>query len=1016
MDQLRRAAARAVPLAERGTPPDPDAGTERSRARAARILARWRAQPPFDSGDAFARRLAADGTDEAAVAAWLAAPPDEPVRGGWVDRLVAAFERPAAADPVTPPPGYEFAALVSPLLTDARDRLRAAVPGRAADVALLVPALAVTAHEMATRTMLLELNVARVTERLTADTPRGRYAEFVAGLGDPAVAVPLLAEYPVLARLLTTAADQWVRAGAELLTRLAADRAALAETFGGGADPGPVAAIRTGLGDRHRDGRAVALVDFASGLRVVYKPRSVAVDGHVAALVDWLNGQLARPLRMPVTLARDGYGWVEHVAAHPSDDPAAFYHRAGSLLAVLYLLDAVDCHAQNLVAAGNQPVLVDLETALQPQFPDRDKDLGPAEVAARDGTLHSVLRSGLLPQRSWTSGGDGGTDVSALGYAPGADPGRPAPAVAGAGTDTARVAYRRTPLAGMADARPGATVHPVDHLSDVDSGFAEAYRILAGDKGSVRKLLGAFAGDEIRLLRRDTLEYGSLLRAGLHPDLLRDALDRDRHLDRLWVLADRQPGVADFLPYERDDLWRNDIPLFTVRADGVDAVSTTGATIPRAVPRSALDAVLDRLDRLDEADLARQRDLCAAAITAVAPTETAPTGYPFTPTTPDAVRERAVAAAARVGDELVRLAYRADGELAWVGPNLTADGWVLAPLGPELYGGTAGPALFLAYLDDATGGYGAAADGAARTLRRQVDRRAETLTGGYGSAGGVLYALALLHARRPSPEYSGLAARLVRRIAATAGDDATLDVLGGCAGSIGGLIAWYATDPAGAVRDAVRRCADRLCATARPGPVGHGWLPDTLASVADRPPAGFAHGAAGCAWALDGAATLLGDERYAAAAADARAYERTLFDEDAGTWWDVRVPRDSATAYPVAWCHGATGVGLSRLGVPGASDELTAARATVLRAGFGHDFSLCHGDLGNLDLLLSTSDSAADRYLAGILDGLDEYGWLGGMPRGGTGPGLLVGLAGIGYGLLRAASPATVPSVLRMSR
>jgi hypothetical protein len=49
---------------------------------------------------------------------------------------------------------------------------------------------------------------------------------------------------------------------------------------------------------------------------------------------------------------------------------------------------------------------------------------------------------------------------------------------------------------------------------------------------------------------------------------------------------------------------------------------------------------------------------------------------------------------------------------------------------------------------------------------------------------------------------------------------------------------------------------------------------------------------------------------------------------------------------------------------------------------------------------------------AEILDRIEREGWRCGNPLAVEAPGLMTGLAGIGYGLLRCAEPALVPTVL----
>jgi lantibiotic modifying enzyme len=45
-----------------------------------------------------------------------------------------------------------------------------------------------------------------------------------------------------------------------------------------------------------------------------------------------------------------------------------YYQRAGQLLCLLYVLGANDCHNENLIACGEHPVLVDLETLMHHPF------------------------------------------------------------------------------------------------------------------------------------------------------------------------------------------------------------------------------------------------------------------------------------------------------------------------------------------------------------------------------------------------------------------------------------------------------------------------------------------------------------------------------------------------------------------------------------------------------------------------------------------------------------------------
>ena len=57
----------------------------------------------------------------------------------------------------------------------------------------------------------------------------------------------------------------------------------------------------------------------------------------------------------------------------------------------------------------------------------------------------------------------------------------------------------------------------------------------------------------------------------------------------------------------------------------------------------------------------------------------------------------------------------------------------------------------------------------------------------------------------------------------------------------------------------------------------------------------------------------------------------------------------------------------------------------------------------------------AKQHAAVILRSIQHAGAICGNPLGVESPGLMTGLAGIGYGLLRCAAPVNVPSVLCLS-
>jgi lantibiotic modifying enzyme len=160
------------------------------------------------------------------------------------------------------------------------------------------------------------------------------------------------------------------------------------------------------LGDRHRGGRAVLLVRFSSGFETVYKPRPISVEKHFAEFLAWINKHSDLPsLKVLHVLDQTRYGWVEYVRHKYCDTRSQierFYRRQGAYLAILYCLAAVDLHSENVIAAGEHPVLIDLESLFHHDGAWRQSS---GSVEHMPG---SVLDVGLLPPQTYSRRGADG--------------------------------------------------------------------------------------------------------------------------------------------------------------------------------------------------------------------------------------------------------------------------------------------------------------------------------------------------------------------------------------------------------------------------------------------------------------------------------------------------------------------------------------------------------------------------------------------------------------------------------
>ena len=241
---------------------------------------------------------------------------------------------------------------------------------------------------------------------------------------------------------------------------------------------------------------------------------------------------------------------------------------------------------------------------------------------------------------------------------------------------------------------------------------------------------------------------------------------------------------------------------------------------------------------------------------------------------------------------------------------------------------------------------------------------------------------------------------------------------------------------------AARVAGERLLAGARHTSAGWWW--DAPGARAPTGLCGLAHGGAGIALALAALHRRTGDGRFAEGAREALRWERRWFSRATGGWPDLRgelrEQAGGAVSYPALWCHGAVGIGLSRLRIhawtgecsplaeAGAAIQATRAATSATLAALaegtpGEDanWSICHGLSGSAELLLTAWETlghpdhlAAARRIgaAALHDGGDGAGpWRCGVPQGGEEtPGLMLGLAGIGMTLLRLHDPRRAPS------
>jgi type 2 lantibiotic biosynthesis protein LanM len=1053
---------------------EPLPGQKGDTDQASRRLAAWCRSCASGDWSLFASRLARDGLSITDVLTRFATVRRRTVapRPAWVEDATwiaaALLDAHEGTGLLAWPEGLApcaFETLFTRLLQEAERRLWADVEGRVSDNldasahACLRHALLMALSSLCAPVLYDRFAKARKEEAGPAEKSKARgagslYDRFVAGLQAGGLR-ELFREKPVLLRLIATTTRQWIAASREFVLRLDADLDVIRRDILRTSARSRIAMIEGDLSDPHNGGHSVQIVRFEDGSRVVYKPKDLRLDVAWHALVDRLNKAGApAELRCARVIARDGYGcaeFIEHTGCADADGAKRFFRRAGAWLALFHCFAGCDMHHENMIAASDHPVPIDLETVLQAAPPGQESSGPDAQAfeAAVEALAGSVMMVGLLPAYSKSPK----NEVFAIG------------GMAPDWTARAKLHWSDINTDAMRPIRikePGDTVPNLpniggiyaklgDHVDDLVRGFQDYATFLThisrnADQGG---LFEDFAGLPVRSVVRPTRLYWMLLQRLRDHRTMDDGAAWSAQADFLARLSDwERPSEASW-PLRRSEraaLLTLNVPYFVSSSDRSEISDTAGLTVGTGVA-SGLDRARARLRSFDEKEIAWQVAVIRENTSSLPrskgsgsregerrrllapPAEAAPTQAAF------------LAEAGKVAGDIARYAIRRGPGAAWIGFDWLGESEAaqLTPVGLDFYNGVSGIAVFLAahaaIAGDASSrelALAAVSHLRASLKSRNAARISRSIGVGGGSGlGSIVYALTVMS---KCLDDRGLLADAQTAAGLFSDDliaaDKNLDIMSGSAGGILGLLRLYRDCRVHEVLERAIKCGEHIIAQPRHGTVGsRSWTARGLGQLSLN---GMAHGAAGYAYALASLAAATGREDFAAAASECVAFEDASYAAEEANWPDFRPHR--MAEFSSRWCHGAPGIGLSRIGMsrsrhakPGPrldsnilATDIRNAVAGAERGWPGEVDTMCCGSLGNIEFfceaggLLGRKDlcDIAARRLMTVLESArsrGDYRWHTGSRQFNL--GLFRGLSGVGYTCLRQADPS-LPNVL----
>jgi type 2 lantibiotic biosynthesis protein LanM len=849
----------------------------------------------------------------------------------------------------------------------------------------------------------------------------------------------IFARYPMLSKWVENLRPIWIQRIVDLLLRFDNDESEINSHFRRHSTSSELFKIRFGLGDSHRGGQSVALIEYDDGSKLVYKPRSLLIDTHLSTIIDHINSESSISLRMPIILPREGYGWVEwieHRSCLKEEEVNDHYYRTGMLLALLYVLNAYDFHYENIIAHGACPILIDLETFFHPQSTLDG-------VGTRDPFDDSVLGTGLLPRRVTLNNGQE-ADISGM------------TDVQGQVSPISRLVVRQNEHGTLYFERSFGEIlgaHNVPLLHDcvveptsghvliIQNGFKEVYNFISAKKDDFVDRLRDFHGAEVRLLLRNTLAYSHLLDESRHPALMMSEAKLRAFFGGLQSISEETSLNTRLIECEMDDLMRRDVPMFTFRLGSRDLIVKHGVEIKDFFATDGFADAVEKIHRLDQRDLDRQLWIIDQAFRSISvATADGSLNAPLLKKEPldkgadkQSVGNAFIDGAVRVADYICDSIFQDSENASWIVKKAADEEFTQLSVSNafyDLYGGMPGEILFLDQISRHLSNdyYRVVADKAYHFLRLRLNKSRFSIRplGLFAGWGSVLMLSTALGRWRQDPALFDQTESFLDQIdfPALIDADRNFAMIRGTAGFLIACAEHIKATGSVRARKLAARAFDHLIAHRDQDNLALSWR------VASKLPlSGLSHGASGFAVAFGRMFEATGDNRYAEACYAALKFERTLYAGEHRNWRDQRdyTLRTGGAARGLSWAHGAPGIGIARLSLirsgltsPEILDDLEIAVKTTVDSDLTGELPLVSGDFGTIELLLGYQEMVGDTHAAAtrsrlerMINGLEQR--ISPLIASQTAPlGLMAGLTGVGYQCLRIGSPATVPPLLAL--
>ncbi|GAA0748787.1 type 2 lanthipeptide synthetase LanM family protein [Clostridium oceanicum] len=901
----------------------------------------------------------------------------------------------------------------------------------------------------ASRTLILEINIARMNNKLRNVSGSNTFEYYnYRLLNDKDYLCNLYSEYKELTKILLEKTNKYFEYNYEILKNIKNQLGNICEIYKKKLTDLKIISIKTGMGDEHKSGKSVSIINFIKGFKLVYKPRNSIIDSMFQRTLEWIEKKGKNqilPIKKLKVINNDTFGLIEYINHDQCiniEEIKRFYVKVGQLIAVLHSLNAVDFHSQNIIAEGSNPILVDLETLFHPYVKIHSyKFETSSEKLANNIIENSVQSIGILPHFLMDeSVSDEVMDISGLGGSKIQKSPFKSYVVKNRGTDHIEVARDNLDILPEKN-NPilrGKAQKSENYVNEIMSGFKASYNVILRNKNEyINWIMDNFKGNINRIIFRPTRNYTQLLNTSYHPDLLRNEEDRIVFFSR--IFSNVEDSENQIVGLEFNNLMNNEVPSFNCRLDCKNIYDMKKNICIDYLDQTPLKLVYKRIMNFSEKDLYLQLRFIHIAF------ESKKSDYhkDITPIKFHQINnnqleiysKKYIDLAIEIGNYIIDNSIvdkDVENNRTWVSPILAGRNEVgvgINPVGDDLYNGNCGVALFLIYLGYVTGKdkFIQSASEAIESRRKFIDSiepKYPLSIGAFSGISGTIYVLDKLvqyGKRQSDKEYIEKYVNYLDEIVFM---DKQYDLMGGALGCIAVLHPIIKSNNYPnlnrVMKSIINKCCTHLINEKKKVDIGGVSWGNVTKST------GFSHGNAGMIAYL----SRLLNENWIENKKDlevvidqALKFERALYIDKYKNWYKDN--KKEQICY--GWCHGAPGILLSkclakdfRINDYKWQKEIQSALNTTKSKSFGNNPSLCHGDLGNLEVLYIASEILEEKKLRNdcklifdeIYQTVIKERWKGKSFRGVDSYSLMVGLSGFGYSLLRFSSLYNIPSVL----